>query len=102
MNEPSSHEEQPPIAGWQTDASGLVARTRWHRSWPIFYFFAVVWNLAFAQAELVHRKGTVGVVTILGAAAAVAFALLGVRALVARTTIRFTPGELVVENALAP
>ncbi len=76
----------------------LEASIRWHRSLPIFYFFAVAWNLVL---PLVVPGTTPPTFKIVGVLAAVAFAILGVRALASRTTMRFDARTFVVETPLA-
>jgi hypothetical protein len=102
VNELAPREDRSPIPGWELDSSGLVAKTRWHYSWAIFYVVAMIWNLVLPQLEIAKHKGSVDVFGVIGRIAAVAFALLAVRALVARTIIRFTAREMVVENRLEP
>lgn len=85
------------MPGWRSDDTKLVASIRWHRSFPIFYFFAVAWNLGLPLVV----PGSPPMFKIIGYLAAVAFAVLGVRSLASRTTMRFDARAFVVETPLA-
>lgn len=85
-----------PLPGWRIDDAKLVASIRWHRSWPVFYAFAVLWNLGLPLVVKAPQS-----FEIIGYLAAVLFGVMALRALASRTTMRFDARAFVVETPLA-
>ncbi len=79
-----------------------MASTRWHYSWSIAWGFGAIWNLALPHLVLSKHQAPPDSFVWFGEVAAIVFAILAVRAFLARTIIRFTARELCVENALGP
>ena len=106
MNElrgaPPNDSLQSPIPGWTIDDTRLVASMRWHRSWLVAYVLAAVWNVGLPRLGVMSTKPLPPHFLVIGDIAAVAFAVLALRAFLARTVIRFTARELRIENPFAP
>ncbi|MEO8878207.1 MAG: hypothetical protein ABI461_21620, partial [Polyangiaceae bacterium] len=91
-----------PIPGWKIDSSKLAASMKWHPSWLVFFVFAACWNLVMLRVWAASGKPMVPIFAIASDVAAAAFALLAVRAALARTIVRFDARELTVLAPLAP